>query len=98
MRTLTTVEQSREVERIKDVGAWPLGTVLPVKNLYTRDSSGIPLLGVLRASEGVVSPVIYKGANLFNLRVIKLDEDLKACEQVKFEDIEGLVAAGWVGD
>lgn len=90
MRTLSPAEIEREVARILQTQDWPLGSFLPVKNLYEST------FGFICATvRGGPEPTVYEG-NLFTCNV-----DSKSLEKLPsrtFETIEEMVRAGWVGD
>ena len=77
-----------EKKRIQDTEAWPLWPRLPVKR--QRDV-GLPETGFINArdvdDDGGIE--LYRG-NIFSSEI--------AHEVVKFESLDALLGAGWVGD
>jgi len=91
MRMLTEAEVERELGRILQTQDWPLGSCLPVKNLYNSKYGFI-----CATSRGVAEPVVYEG-NLLELDGVHANQVSKLPSTV-FASIEEMVRAGWVGD
>jgi hypothetical protein len=92
MKTVKT-----EKELIQDVDRWPNWPVLPVKNHKMVGPGSFPECGIIHARDvqrgGKVT--VYM-VNLFMLPLT--EEQIKALQKFEYEDLDAMLAAGWVGD
>lgn len=91
MRTLTDEEVAQEVEMMTNLSNWPLRPVLPLKNLYRRADQGDNDLGVMLEDN---QTIVY----IINMLDLGKPGALMNAPREKFDSIEDLVRAGWVGD
>jgi hypothetical protein len=91
-KSMRTIDVEKEKQLILDQDKWPHWPVLPVKNYQLVKPGEFPECGILFASD-LEKPVIYI-MNLFTIGHVR-KEDVK---QFKFESLDAMLAAGWIGD
>jgi len=97
-RRLSDKQVAKEARLIEDEEGWPNWPVLPVKNIYRRDT-GEQDLGIITAKAGSARPerTVYL-TNLLALKTGKLGPQLEGLPSETYASTEEMVRAGWIGD
>ena len=83
-----------EKELMQDTQNWPNWPILPVKNYKLVKPGELPECGIIFSQEVEAG----KDVTVFVVNIFMLPADLSNVPQTKYESLDALLAAGWVGD
>ena len=76
---------------------WPNNPICPVKNYKEKKPGGFPMLGVVVANENGAMPVVLL-CNMYAFIEKARASRIKDIERKEYEDLDALLADGWMVD